>query len=355
MRLIPTLLVFFCLLFVTACTGDGQPAASNSPRNPEAPVGLTVMTWRYLAQDQAIIEDFENRYRVKVEVIVKPMRSIVAAAQQGKAPEADVLLVPSIEDATRLRGFNVLQPFFVDAFTEGQVGDRDLDNEGYYAGLTKYTMAAVYNPNAVTSAEAGTYLGIAKAAGRGARIGVAHPDSSGLASLVGGLSGNLNQQAAAFWAKTIYTKAAGGLGGSDLDQMDRMLAGELDMALVSSGAATRWILNGDPSHYDAGRVWRIALPATEATNVNFPNWTCVTMPVNTPRRTMAISFINNLFSKKSQQILTDGWFEFPTYAFGEPNDYLNNYIGSIGTRTTAESLEGTTPIGWALINQAAGQ
>lgn len=355
MRFLPALLVCLCLLFFAACTGDGKPSTPPGVRNPEVPVGLTVMTWRYLAQDQAIIQDFENRYRIKVDVIVKPMKEIVAAAQEGRVPAADVLLVPSLEDATRLRGFNVLQPFFVDAFTEGQVGDRDLDNEGYYAGLTKYTMATVYNPKAITGEEANTYLGIAKAAGRGARIGVAHPDSSGLAGLVGGLSGNLNQQAADIWAKTIYFKATGGLFGSDLDQMDRMLAGEVDMVLVSSGAATRWILNGDPQHYEAGRLWRIALPATEATNVNIPNWTCVTMPANTPRRIMAVNFINNLYTEKNQQILTDAWFEYPTYAFGAPNQYLNNYIGTLGTRVTAESLEATVPVGWALINQAAGQ
>lgn len=355
MRFLTTALVLFSLLFVLACNGDGDKSPSANSGNIDLPVGLTVMTWRYLPQDQAIIQDFENRYRIRVNVIVKPMAEIVAAAQQGKTPEADVLLVPTIEDATRLRGFNVLQPFFVDAFTEGMVGDRYLDNEGYYAGLTKWTMAAVYNPKSITPDEASSYLGIAKAAGRGARIGAAHPDSSGLAGLVGGLSINLNQQAAGIWANTIYTKAEGGLYGSDNDQMNRMLRGEIDLALVSSGAATRWILNGDPKHYEAGRIWKIALPSTEATNINFYNMTCVTMPANTPNRTLAAAFINGLFGEKNQQLLTDGWFEYPTYAFGEPNQYLNNYIGSIGTKVTAEDIENATPVGWALINQAAGQ
>lgn len=353
MRIFTTLLFLVSIFLFSACSGDAKQPTTSGPKNPERPVGLKVLTWRYLTQDQTIIQDFEERYRIKVEVNVRPMRDIVAAAQQGQAPDADVLLVPSIEDATRLRGFQVLQPFFVDAFTEGQVGDRDLDNEGYFAGVTKWTMATVYNPKAVTAEEAGSYLGIAKAAGRGARVGVAHPDSSGLAGLVGALSSNLSQEAAAIWARTIYTKATGGLFGSDYDQMNRMLAGEIDMALVSSGAATRWILNGNPRHYEAGKLWRIAVPVTEASDVNFPNLTCVTMPINTPRRAMALAFINNLYTEKNQQTLTDAWFEYPCYAFGVPNEYLNNYRGAIGTRFTAEMTEQSTPMGWALINQVA--
>lgn len=353
MRQFLFLLTCLSIFLLTACGGEGGQAGN--ARQPEVPVGLTLMTWRYLPQDVEVIQDFENRYRTRINVVVKPMREIVAAAQNGQAPQADVLFVPSIEDATRLRGFNVLQPFFVDAFTNGQVGDRYLDDQGYYSGLTRWTMATVYNPNAVTPEEARTYKGLVTAAARGIRIGVAHPDSSGLAGVVAGLSSNLNQQAADVWARTVYTKATGGLQGNDLDQLNRMLAGEVDMAFVSSGAATRWILNGDPQHYDAGRVWKIAVPHTEATNMNFFNMTCVTMPANAPNRDMAMAFINNLYTKKTQQILTDGWFEYPCHAFSEPNNYLYNYDGSIGTRIPAEDIENAIPIGWALINQAAGQ
>lgn len=313
------------------------------------------MTWRYLPQDKQIIQEFEARYRIKVDVIIKPMREIVAAAQAGNAPEADVLWVPTLEDATRLRGFEVLQPFFVDAFTNGDVADRYLDNQGYYAGLTRWTMATVYNPKAVTAEEASSYRGIATAPNRGVRLGVAHPDSSGLAGVISGLHSNLNPKAAALWAEAVYKGATGGTFGSDNDQMDRMLAGELDMAFVSSGAATRWILNGNPQHYDAGRLWRIAIPHTEATDLNFFNMTCVTMPVNAANRNMGMAFINYLYSLKVQQTLTDAWFEFPCQSFSEPNSYLYNYQGDVGVRVGAEQIEANIPMGWALVNQAAGQ
>lgn len=353
MRQLTLLLFSLTLFFFTACTDS--PSANSGNTAGDTPAGMTLMTWRYLPQDAEIVAAFEKRYRTRVEVVVKPMRDIVAAAQKGQTPSADLLLVPSIEDATRLKGFGVLQPFFVDAFTQGDVGDQYLDDQGYYSGLTRWTMAAVYNPKAVTAEEARSYKGIVQAIARGVRLGVAHPDSSGLAGVVAGLSANLNQQAAAVWANTVYKGATGGLGGNDLDQLDRMLAGEIDMAFVSSGAATRWILNGNPRHYDAGKLWRIALPSTSATDLNFFNMSCVTMPANAPNRNMAIAFINNLYSKKVQRTLSDAWFEYPCHAFVDPNDYLFNYDGRIGSKFTAEASENTIPVGWALINQAAGQ
>jgi ABC-type Fe3+ transport system substrate-binding protein len=169
------------------------------------------------------------------------------------------------------------------------------------------------------------------------------------------LHSNLNPKAAALWAEAVYKGATGGTFGSDNDQMDRMLAGELDMAFVSSGAATRWILNGNPQHYDAGRLWRIAIPHTEATDLNFFNMTCVTMPVNAANRNMGMAFINYLYSLKVQQTLTDAWFEFPCQSFSEPNSYLYNYQGDVGVRVGAEQIEANIPMGWALVNQAAGQ
>ncbi len=348
-----------CFLLVLALLGCGDqgkdPGTSASTGANDIPVGLRLLTWRYLAQDAAIVKEFETRFRTKVEVKVRPMREIVADAQAGRPLQADVLLLPTMEDAVRMKGFNMLQPFFVDAFTNGDVGDNYLDRDGYYAGLTQWTMAAVYNPNAVTSEEAGTYRGLAEVPLRGIRLGVAHPDSSGLASVIGALHANLNPDAAALWTNSIYRLAAGGLQGSDYDQLDRMLAGELDMALVSMGAIARWFLNGDPKHYEAGGAWRVRFPHTQATNVNFINMTCITMPANAPNRNMAVGFINYMFSKEVQEQLSNAWFEFPTHAFAEANEYLYGFPDRLGYKLSAESLEQNIPIGWALVNAQAEQ
>lgn len=354
----PLLLSLLLALCCFACNNDKKPASTagvqagpGALNRQAAPVRL--MTWRYLPQEAAIIRAFENRYAVKVEVTVRPMADIVADAVAGKQLAADVLIVPTLEDAARLRGFNALQPFFVEAFTNGDVADRYLDNEGYWAGLSRWTMVTVFNPNSVTASEASSYSGILKAVQRGQRLGIAHPDSSGFAGVVAGLNLNINADAAALWAKTMYEKSVGGPQGSDYTQMNRMLAGELDLAFVSLGSAVRWFLNGNPKHFAAAEQWRVRFPRTAATDINFYNMTCVTMPANTPNRDMAARLIDFLFQRDSQEQLTNAWFEFPAQTFAEANSYLYGFPDAIGLKISGEQIESNLPTAWGIINGVA--
>lgn len=357
--LLKILTALVLILSIAAC-GNDKPAASSGgikagPGLINQSAGNTVklMTWRYLTQDREVIRDFETKFGVKVDVNVRPMADIIADAVAGTKLDADVLIVPTLEDAARLQGFGALQPFFVDAFTNGNVGDRYLDNEGYWAGLTRWTMASVYNPNAVTTEEASSYKGIVQATTRNIRIGVAHPDSSGLAGVVAGLYTNLNPGAAQLWAKTIYERSTGGPQGSDYDQMDRLLAGEIDLAFVSLGSAVRWFLNGNPQHFAAAEAWRVRFPHTEATDINFFNMTCITMPANSTNRQLGARLINHFYDKPVQEMLTNAWFEFPCESFAEANAYLYGFPDNIGNQVSAEDIDKNLGNAWAIINEVA--
>ncbi len=359
--LLQLFVAFVLIVSFAACGGDKATTTGSSGGVKAGPGTITqsasntvkLMTWRYLPQDAQVISDFETKFGVKVEVEVRPMVKIIGDAVDGKRIDADVLIVPTLEDAARLRGFNALQPFFVEAFTNGNVGDRYLDNEGYWAGLTRWTMATVYNPNAVTSEEAGSYKGIVKATTRNIRLGVAHPDSSGLAGVVAGLHLNLNPSAAQLWAKTIYERSSGGLQGSDQDQMNRLLAGQIDMAFVSQGAAVRWFLNGNPQHFAAAKAWRVRLPHTEATNINFFNMTCVTMPANSPNRQLGLRLIDYFYDEKVQEVLTSAWFEYPCESFAETEAYLYGFPDNIGNKISGEDIDKNLGNAWAIINDIA--
>ena len=125
-------LLTMCLMLVFAACGDGKKSGRTTGMQAgpgelsTKAVPVRLMTWRYLPQDAEVINAFQNKYSVKVDVIVRPMRDIVADAVAGKQLQADVLLVPTLEDAARLKGFGALQPFFVEAFTNGDVADRYL-------------------------------------------------------------------------------------------------------------------------------------------------------------------------------------------------------------------------------------
>lgn len=316
---------------------------------------VSLLTWRYLPQDADLIAKFENRFQAKVNVQVMPMGEIVRRAQADNLPTIDLILVPSLEDAVRLREMDALQPFFANSFTNGDVDDRFIDNEGYYSGLTRWTMTAVYNPNAVTAEEASTYGNLAKLPLRGIRVGIAHPDSSGIPGVVAGLAGRVSQEAASVWARLMYERSTGGMRGSDYDQLDRMLAGELDVALVSVGAANRWFLNGNPVHYEAAETWRARFPKTDNEGLNFMNMTCITMAKDAPNRNLALLLIDFLYEKEQQEALGSSWFEFPGQTFTPPNEFLIGYPDPIGRKVSAEELDGNIPLAWSIINQIAAE
>ncbi len=352
MRPIFYLFILTTLILLTAC-GGGTEATTGNGSGARPTKTIRLLTWRYLPQDREWVKKFEERYNVGVDVTVKPVGEIIRTAQAKQTTGSDLILLPSIEDAVRLREFRALQPFFVNAFTNGDVADNYLDNEGYYAGLSRWTMTAVFNPNAVAQAEAETYLSFGKLPLRGIRVGLAHPDSSGLAGVVAGLIETTGPDAGNVWSRIMYERAEGLPQGSDADQLDRMLAGQLDAALVSSGAAVRWFLNGDPRHFKAAEAWRMKYPKTTNGGINFFNMTCVTMDARAPNRELALTFVNYLFSKPVQEAITASWFEYPAETFTEPDTYLLGIYDIIGQNMYAEQFDKHLGSAWTMINNAA--
>lgn len=329
-------------------TNTTTNTTTGAARNPAARLQLT--TFRHIPAEREIIAEFERRFGAKVEVNVLSAGEMLLRARDGKL-SGDVFITPTLEDITRLHAFEMLQPFYVDIFSQGNVDDGFMDVEGYYAGLTRWTMAAVYDIQQVAVGEVETYKALAKLPSRGIKIGLAHPDSSGLAGVVSGLYGIVNDQAAQLWTKIIYENQGFPPGGNDWDQLERLVRGEVQVAFVSNSAAIRWFLNGDPDHFEAGNRFRMKYPRTETDNVNFFNMTCIGMRANTPNRLLAMRFINHLYRKENQEKLGEATFEYPTEAFSEASSYLLGQPDNIGRRVPANVIEERLPLAWNLINR----
>lgn len=361
MRITSRFFLLLLTLIMFSC-GEKNNTADNSNNNNAAPspgvqnmaAGITLTTFRYLPAEQDLVAEFEKRFRTKVNVNVMSPREIILKAQANQL-EGDVFIVPTLEDIVRLKNFNQLQPFYVDVFSEGNVDDGYMDNEGYYAGLTRWTMCAVYDPKAVAVDEVSTYKNLAKLPSRGIKLGIAHPDSSGLAGVVSGLSKIVNPQGAQLWTNIMYNGLAIPADNNDKYLMDQLLLGNLQVAFVSSGAAVRWFMNGDPNHFEAGKRLRVKFPRTETDNVNFFNMTSIGMKANTPNRNMAMRFINFLYLKESQEKLATATFEYPTEAFSETDTYLLGLPDPIGRQVSANTIEDNIPLGWEIINRIGQQ
>ncbi|MEM6396172.1 MAG: extracellular solute-binding protein [Bacteroidota bacterium] len=352
MRILSAFLCTITLLLSTAC-GDGS--SSNDRSQPtvsqlstEAPK-LSILTYQYNTFEQQIVEEFEAETNIDVTVYLQPMKSIISAAQNGTIG-GDLVFFPTLEDAVRLRNFEVLQPFFVESFSDGTVDDRYVDNEGYYAGLRRWSMVAVYNFRQVAEDEVNSYLSLVKAPERGLKIGVAHPDSSGLAGIVSGLYRVVNPQAAALWTKTLNDRIFGPMSGNDYDQLERLKNGEIDIALVSVGALLRWTWGGNPENQAAADNWQARYPKTQTGDFNFVNISGVSLLAGAPNRSAASRFIDFLYQQDNQEKLGNYYKEFPTQVFAIPSEFILGLKGAPGREVTVDQLEENIPQAWAIIN-----
>lgn len=352
MRHLPGIILLFVLLLVSACGGgssaDDRSQPTASQLGGEAPT-LSILTYQHNAIEQQIVDAFERETNIKVNVYLQPMKNIISAAQNGTIG-GDLVFFPTLEDAVRLRNFEVLQPFFVESFSDGTVDDRYVDNEGYYAGLRRWSMVAVYNFRQVAEGEVDSYLGLVKATDRGLRLGVAHPDSSGLAGIVGGLYRVVNPQAAALWTQTLNNRLTGTMSGNDYDQLERLKNGEIDIALVSVGALLRWTWGGNPENQAAADNWQARYPKTQTGDLNFVNISGLGLLAGAPNRSAASRFIDYLYQKENQELLGNYYKEYPTQVFAIPSDFLLGLRGAPGREVTVDQLEENIPQAWAILN-----
>lgn len=339
------------LLLALGC-GNGSSESRSQPTvaqlEQEAPT-LSILTYQYGAAEQEIVAAFEAETRIKVNVYLQPMKDIITAAQ-NKTIGGDLVFFPTLEDAVRLKNFEVLQPFFVESFSDGSVDDRYLDNEGYYAGLRRWAMVSVYKYREVAEDEVNSYLSLLQSTDRGLRLGVAHPDSSGLAGIISGLYRIVNPQAANLWTRTLSEKVTGPMSGNDYDQLERLKNNELDIALVSVGALMRWTWGGNLDNQEAAGNWQVRYPQTQTDNVNFANISGVSLLAGAPNRSAATSFVDFLYKQENQEKLGNFYKEYPTQVFAIPSDFLLGLKGAPGRDLNMEQIEEHIPQAWGIIN-----
>ncbi len=351
-RIVSLSLLLFCLLCLTACGGDKPGAAAAPPAAaPHGGPAVTVYMSLYQPQHAELFAEFEERTGTRVIVLRRQPGEMLGLAAEGNLT-GDLAITPDLEYAVALRAAGALQPFFTDYFSTGNVLDAYLDTEGYYAGLTRWTMAVLYDPLRVAIGQVSKYHRLADPALKG-RIGIAHPDSSGLAGLLAGMAMSRDAQTASVYGRYLANNLPNGAFGNDYDQMRRLLNGEVDCVLVSSAAATRFFLSGNAADFEANSRFRYMYPTT-AEGINLPNATCITMLKNAPNRDAALRLIDFLYEPESQLVLGSANFEYPVEKFAEMNEYLSTIADVPGNRLPLQEIENQLPIGFAIVKEYFG-
>lgn len=330
-----SLLFFPLLILLGACKKD-QPS---SPPPPPAPAvnntNLSLFSYRYLVQDQQLLRQYQSRANKAVDVYMYSSKDLVQLGQEGKL-QGDAVLLDDLYDAHLLRKAGVLSPYNAGTFGE-YVPSRYVDNEGYWGAVTRWTMSFVYRPERVNIVDMRKY-GAAISPNYQGRIAMAHPDSSGLISMVAGMIAAHGEEPARIYLETLKNNLYAPPTGGDWEAISAVLRGNADIALVNGSEFMRYKHSGNPELFNALDELELEIP-TDTEGNNYFNITPICILNNGPYRNYAINLVEFLTIEENQGIHAEANFEYPVNIFSQMAELLNSTFNLPQGKISAEMTE----------------
>lgn len=326
------LLFTYCLL--TACKPENNP--TSPPPTPTAnPDNIALLSHRYLVQDQQLLNTFRVRANKAVDVYLYEGKELVDLAQKGPI-KGDLIILEDLYQAHLLKKAGVISPYNAGTFGE-YVPSRYVDNEGYWAGVSRWTMSFVYRPERVDLMQMRKYGGVLDQRYQG-RVALAHPDSSGLISMVAGMIAAHGEEPARIYLETLKKNLHASPKGSDWDAISAVLRGDADIALVNGSEFMRYRHSGNSELFKSLEALEIEIP-TDANENNYFNITPICILNNAPFRNYAINLVEFLTIQENQGIFSEAVFEHPVNVFSPSAELINNTFNLPQGKISAEMTE----------------
>lgn len=338
------LLLTYCLL--TACKPENNTTTPPPPTvaNPD---NIALLSHRYLVQDQQLLNTFRVRANKAVDVYLYEGKALVDLAQKGPI-KGDVVILEDLYQAHLLKKAGVISPYNAGTFGD-YVPSRYVDNEGYWAGLTRWTMSLVYRPDKVDLVQMRNYGGILDQRYQG-RVAIAHPDSSGLISMVASMIAAHEEEPARIYLETLKKNLNSPPRGSDWDAISAVLRGDADIALVNGSEFMRYRHSGNPEMFKSLEALEIEIP-TDANGDNYFNITPICILNNAPFRNYAINLVEFLTIQENQGTFSEAVFEHPVNVFSPSGELLNNTFNLPQGKISAEMTENQLDKAAELVHQ----
>jgi iron(III) transport system substrate-binding protein len=339
MKSLLALLLPLVLLF-GACKSDNntqQPTAP--PPSTSNSNNLSFFSYRYLVQDQQLLSQYQGRANKAVDVYHYPGKTVVELAKKGQL-QGDVVLVEDLYYAHQLKKAGVLSPYNAGTFGE-YVPSRYIDNEGYWAGVSRWTMSFVYRPGTVDILDMRKYGALLSPKYQG-RIAIAHPDSSGLISMVAGMIAAHGEEPARIYLETLKKNLHASPTGGDWDAISAVLRGDADIALVNGSQFMRYKHSGNPELFKSLNQLEMEIP-TDTNGDNYYNISTICILNNAPFRNYGINLVEWLTIEEHQGDFAEAQFEYPVNIFAPMAELLNHTFnlpqGKISSEMTENQLD----------------
>lgn len=327
-------LLFLVYCLFTACkpeTATNTPPVQTGP-NPD---NISLISHRYLVQDQQLLNTFRVRANKAVDVYINEGKDVVKMAQAGQI-KGDVVLLEDLYHAHLLKKAGVLSPYNAGTFGDF-VPSRYVDNEGYWGGVTRWTMSFVYRADKVDLMQMRKYGGILDPRYKG-RVAMAHPDSSGLISMVASMIAAHGETPAQIYLETLKKNLSSAPKGGDWEAISAVLRGDADIALVNGSKFLRYQHSGNPEMFKALSELEMEIPTDNEEN-NYYNISTMSILNNAPYRNYAINLVEFFTIEENQGIFSEAYFEFPVNVFSPSGELLNNTFNLPQGKITSEMTE----------------
>lgn len=289
-------------------------------------VGKTVRMYhhRYLVQDEELYGRFQANTECDIALTPMSGQAILEAALRGELQGGDIVVLESLYQAHQLRKAGLIEPYNVGNFGH-EVPSRYVDNEGYWAGLTRWTMGYVYNPEKLDYYAMQRYTGMLADEMLG-RVVMSHPDSSGFVTFAATMWGAYG----AIPTRAYLEKLAGNLAhaprGNDLEAILEVANGTADIAFVNVSEFLRYRYSGDPEAFRRTESLAVAIPR-DARDNNFYDITPVCVLKNPPQRRYALSLIDYLTLRQNQTPYAEAAKEYPVNVYADISSFLLDIEG----------------------------
>ncbi len=337
MKYLPVLLFSF-IFFIQACKNDAPPPPPPAPAATNA-ANIALYSHRYTVPDQQLLGQYKSRANKAVDVYLYTSQDIVRLGQEGQL-RGDALLLDDLYDAHLLRKAGVLSPYNAGTFGD-YVPSRYVDNEGYWAGTSRWTMSFIYRPSVVNTEDMRKYGSILDPSYKG-RVAIAHPDSSGLISMIASMIAAHGEAPARIYLETLKENLHAAPSGNDFEAISAVLRGDADVALVNGSQFMRYKHSGNPELFSALNQLEMEIP-TDTDGNNYFNITPICILNNGPYRNYAISLVEFLTIQENQSMYAEAQLEYPVNIFGEMAELLNSTFnlpqGKISTEMTENQLD----------------
>lgn len=346
MKRLLILLLGACTIW--ACKSDQKPSVP--PPAPSNANNLTIFSHRYLTQDQQLFNTYRSRANKAVDLYRYPSESIVELAKNGQL-KGDLVILDDLYHAHQLKKTGVLQPYSAGTFDE-LVPSRFIDYEGYWAGLTRWSMGFVYDPQKVDIMQMRNYAGVLDQRYKG-KIVLAHPDSSGLVSMVAAMIAAYGEEPARMYVQQLNDNLMIVPSGNDWEAVTAVINGQADIAFVNTSEYLRYRNSGNPDIFQATNRLEWEIP-DDAKGNNYYNITPICLLKDSPYRDYAISMVEFLTIKENQNFYADPMMEYTVNIFSEQVSFLNDAFNVAQGQISPEMAENQLDKSRELIREIMG-